>query len=192
MRTDIRFHGPILLIIRGIPGAGKSHIAAKLQKMLGAAIILDPDAIDKAGNDYTNLCRTLSAKGVDPKLYPYRFLRANAYNAITDHNSIIWNQAFTDFEGLQKTINRLQAFAAEHTIELPVLIVEVEVDVAIARQRVVWRESQGDHGVPEEVFDHFVKRYKSFAGKGYPTVTVSGEGDVAQSVATVAHALATL
>lgn len=188
-KTDTRHHfkTPILVIVRGIPGSGKSHIANKIRELIGEenAIVLDPDTIDKKSQEYATLSHELSATGVDSKFYPYRFLRAKAYDAITHSKAIIWNQAFTDFDGLKKTIVRLQTFASEQTTQLPVLIVEVEIDEAVARQRVSERALQGGHDVPSDVFDRFISQYQSFANKGYDVITVSGEDDASYSAVAV-------
>lgn len=189
-KTDTK-PDPALIVVRGIPGGGKSYVAANVQKLLGKekTVVLDPDAIDTQSQEYTDLSRALRSEGVDPKLYPYRFLRQKAYDAIKNHKIIIWNQAFIDFDGLKKTIARLQAFATEQDTKLRILIVEVEIDETVARKRVSERARHGGHDVPDDAFARFVERYKSFAGNGYPTVAVRGEHDAEQSAPLVVKAL---
>ncbi|HEU5187615.1 MAG TPA: AAA family ATPase [Candidatus Saccharimonadales bacterium] len=186
--------GPTLIMIRGVPGSGKSYLAAGLQKAIGKekATMLDPDKIDKTSEEYRIHSEALTKDGVDEKFHPYRFLRARAYGAITAHKIVIWNQAFIDFEGFKKTVDNLQAFATEHDTKLPTLVVEVEVGGHIAKARVADRAKQGGHDVPEEAFDRFIEQYRSFSEQGYDIVTINGEDDGAKSVAVVQKALAAL
>jgi adenylate kinase family enzyme len=194
MNNPQDIHHPILVLIRGLPGSGKSYLAAALQKSLGqdSVVTLDPDAIDYASKAYIAHTTALTAEGVDVKFHPYRFLRSKACAAITDHKSIIWNQAFTLLDGFKRTTTYLQAFAAQHNIQLPILVVEVTITEAAAKARVTMRETQSGHGVSEEAFARFIHDYKSFANEGYNTVTVNGEDAISASVATVRKALETL
>jgi len=182
---------PALILIRGLPGSGKSYLAAALQQALGAAntVILDPDKINFESKAYRALTNTLTAEGVDPKFYPYRYLRSRAYAAIEAHQYVIWNQGFTNLDGFKKTVVNLQTYAADHGTELPLLVVEVAIEHDTAKARVAARAKQGGHDVPEEAFTRFINDYRSFANEGYPTVTVHGEDHVATSVATIKNAL---
>jgi predicted kinase len=186
--------GPILVIIRGVPGSGKSYLAAALKESLGqdAAVILDPDAIDQTNEAYLDFSRQLTLEGVDRKFHPYRFSRAQAYAAIEANKVVIWNQAFVNLDGFGKTVKNLQAYAAEHDRQLPLLVVEVSVNEATAKQRIAKRQAMGGHDVPDETFARFVGDYASFSEKGYNVVSVNGENDVAVSVAAVKKALGTL
>lgn len=194
MNTPIAPNHPTLILIRGLPGSGKTYLATALQESLGhdKVVVLDPDASDYSSQEYRHHSQALTAEGVDKKFHPYRFIRAKAYQAIRDHTSILWTQAFTSLEGLNKTVINLQTYAAEHDTTLPVLIVEVDVREKTARERAKKREQQTGRDVSEEAFTRFLNDYVSFAHQGYPTVTVQGEGDVATSIAAVHTALAEL
>ncbi|HSW66547.1 MAG TPA: ATP-binding protein [Bacillota bacterium] len=182
---------PTLIIIRGLPGSGKSHLATALCKELGEhnVVTLDPDATDYTSKAYTDLSDSLTAEGVDKKFHPYRFLRAQAYQGITGNKYIIWNQGFTNLDGLNKTVINLQTYATDHDTELPLLVVEVEIDHDIAKKRVADRVAKGGHDVNEENFARFINDYRTFAGEGYDPVVVNGEDEVSTSVATVLKAL---
>ncbi|OGL22212.1 hypothetical protein A2707_02650 [Candidatus Saccharibacteria bacterium RIFCSPHIGHO2_01_FULL_45_15] len=185
---------PTLVIARGIPGGGKSYLATTLQQLLGddTVTIIDPDTIPLNSDAYRQFSTSLTHDGIDTKFHPYRYLRARAYDAITSHRIIIWNQAFTDFDGLKVTVERLRAFASEQQIHLPVLIVEVEINKDIAKQRVTARRKSGGHNVPADVFDRFIANYHSFAGNEYPTISVDGQNDINVSARTVLEQLRTI
>ena len=185
---------PTLVLVRGIPGSGKSYLANALLKSIGTdkAVALDPDATDYTSKEYTDLSKSLTAEGVDEKFHPYRFIRGKAYKAITDHKILIWNQPFTNLDGFTKTIINLQAYAAEHNTQLPLLVVEVEIDHAVAKERVAKRKREGGHGPSENTFARFTNDYVSFADQGHTTVVVNGKDEVAVAVTAVMKALKTL
>jgi len=182
---------PTLILIRGIPGSGKSHLAVALEASLGKGnvLILDPDKIDLTSKAYADFSDTLTAEGVDQKFHPYRWSRSQAYEAITAHKIIIWNQAFTNLDGFNKTIVNLQTYASEHGTHLPLLVVEVEIDPDTARSRVAARALKGGHNVPQEAFARFINEYRSFSEEGFNTVSVNGEDDASVSVASIKAAL---
>lgn len=185
---------PFLLIVRGIPGSGKSYLVRAIEQQLGAqnVVILDPDNIDQSSHKFQQFSQQLTAQGIANKFHAYRFLREQAYAAILANKIIIWNQAFIDFSGFEITVKRLQDFAAEHSIQLPVLVAEVEIAEAVALQRVTARERKGKHIVPVDVLERFIQNYTSFAGKGYVTVTLNGEDPVDQKTAAVLTAMTNL
>ena len=190
-KIDEQPSNPTLIMIRGVPGGGKSYVTARLQTAIGEeqVVVLDPDAIDKTGKEYENFSKALTAESVDAKLHPYRFLRSKAYRGITAHKTVIWNQGFIDLDGFNKTTKNLQTYATDHGTQLPTLVVEVEINGDIARQRVAKRAAQGGHNVPEEAFDRFIGQYRSFSDEGYTTVTVNGQDDVTVSTAAILQAL---
>jgi predicted ABC-type ATPase len=185
---------PTLLMVRGLPGSGKSYLAMALSQALGQdnVVILDPDATDYNSPEYLELSKSLSAEGVDEKFHPYRYLRGKAYKAIENNQIIIWNQAFTNLDGFNKTVANLQTYAEEHDAKLPLLVVEVEINHDTAKARVTERADQGGHDVNEEAWERFFGDYRSFSDEGFNTVSVNGENDVNASVAAVQQALEAL
>ncbi|MBH1980679.1 ATP-binding protein [Candidatus Saccharibacteria bacterium] len=179
---------PKLVIVRGVPGSGKSYIATMLAVELGRDMVcmLDPDTVDLDGDvKYLQLASQLASEGVDEKFHLYRYLRAQAYEAIEQGKILLWNQPFIDLKGFEITVNRLKDYAAEHGRELPVLVVEVQVPENTARARVKRRKQEGGHGPADEVLERFLREYRSFADNGYDTCLVDGEGDVTASVVQV-------
>lgn len=189
--TKIKSMNTTLIIIRGVPGGGKSYLAEALQASIGQdnVVILDPDRIDKSGAAFVELSARLAAEGVDEKFHPYRFLRQTGYDALTAGKSVIWTQAFNDFNGFEITIKRMQEFADEHQIPLRVLVVEVEIDGTVARDRIKQRVAGGGHDVPDENLSQFMNSYESFVGRGYETVIVNGADNIDESVTTIKSTL---
>lgn len=185
---------PTIILIRGLPGSGKTYIASALCRALGEdkVVMLDPDGTDYSSKEYAEHVKAQTAEGVDPTLHAYRFLRAKAYDGIAEGKMIIWNQPFTNLEIFHKMVGRLQDHAREHHKQLNMLVVEVEVDRELAKQRMLARKQTGGHGPSEETFSRFVNDYKSFAGQGFNTVTVDGEAEVSDSVAKIKNALESL
>jgi deoxyadenosine/deoxycytidine kinase len=189
--TNQTIVGPILVLIRGLPGSGKSYLAAKLQEQIGSdrVILLDPDTIDYTDMAYTTLSKSLHAAGVEEKFHPNRFLKAKAHAAVTNHKIIIWNQPFSDAWGFERTVDNIRTFATEQNITLPILLVELEIDHDLAKQRIAKRREEGGRGPSVERFTRFISDYTSLADKGYKTVIVRGDGDVAVSAGAVLSAL---
>jgi thymidylate kinase len=184
---------PTIILIRGLPGSGKTYLAKELQKKLGEQVVmLDPDTTDYKSQEYLEHTKKLTAEGVDPKIHAYRFLRAKAYRAIADHKIVIWNQPFTNLEIFNKMVANLQNQAAEHNTRLPVLVVEMEINHTIAKQRVDQRKQAGGHGPSDNTFDRFINDYISFASEGYDTVSVNGNDDVSTSARKVVESLKNL
>jgi predicted ABC-type ATPase len=182
---------PTLILIRGLPGSGKSYLATALQESLGEenVLILDPDKVDLTSKEYHDFSDALTKEGVDEKFHPYRWSRSQAYDAIEAHKIIIWNQGFTNLDGFNKTVVNLQTYASDHGTHLPLLVVEVEIDHDLAKQRVATRVAQGGHNVDDENFARFINDYATFAGQGYDPVVVNGKDEVSVSVASVLKAL---
>ena len=185
---------PTLMLIRGVPGSGKSYLAAALESALGKehVLILDPDAIDLTSQAYLDFSAALTKDGVEEKFHPYRWSRAQAYEAIEAHKIIIWNQGFTNLDGFTKTVVNLQTYATDHGTDLPLLVVEVEAPRDVVKRRVAERAAAGGHNVTDEVFERFFNDYRSFSDEGFTTVSINGEADVAESVAAVMSGLASL
>lgn len=186
-KTQDKISGPVLILIRGLPGSGKTYLAEALRSSIGseAVTMLDPDKIDTTSDTYLRLCESLRAEGIEEKFFPNRFLKTIGRDAITNHKIIIWNQPFTDWSGFERSVDSLRSFAASNHIKLPIMLVEVTVSLETAKLRVDDRKLQGGHGPSEGRFSRFVSDYVSFAGKGYQTVKVNGEDDVKVSVETI-------
>lgn len=181
---------PILILIRGLPGGGKSYLAAELLKVLGPenVLSLDPDTIDLDSAAFKAFSEQKTKEGIEKKFHPYRWSREKAYAAIEANKIIMWNQPFTHAGGFNRTVTNLEEYALHRGIKLPVLVVEVEIDPEIAKARVEARKKQGGHGPSAEAWEQFIADYTSFAAS-YNTVQVNGQDDVAVSKQTVLAAI---
>ena len=154
-------------------------------------MVLDPDATNYASKAYQQHVKDQTAEGVDPILHPYRFLRAQAYDGITSNKIILWNQPFTNLDSFVKVTDRLQEYAKEHDVTLPMLVVEVTIDPQAAKARVDARKKDGGHGPSDATFNRFTSDYKSFAEHGFSTVTVQGDADANISVKAILEQIQT-
>lgn len=176
-----------LIIIRGIPGSGKTHLTDRLAAALDAdqTVVLDPDATDYDSAAYKKHVAQQTAEGVNEALHPYRFLRAQAFQAIEDEKLILWNQPWTNRDSFHKVVERMQEYARDHDVDLTILIVEVEIDKATAKTRVDDRRAKGGHGPSDDRFARFVDDYESFADEGFPTLSINGADNIEKSVGRV-------
>jgi predicted kinase len=187
-QADISY--PTLIMIRGLPGSGKSYLARALENELGAedVVILDPDTVDQADKAFMAFSDQLSKEGLDKAIHPFRWSRKMACDAVSDHKIIIWNQPFTNQGIFDRLVAFIKAYADDHDVPLPVLLVEVDIDHATAKARITKRKQAGGHGPSDETFARRVDEYTSYVD-AYRTVIVNGADDVHASVGAVMAAL---
>lgn len=182
----------VLVLVRGLPGSGKSYFAEKLYKALieeNPTISLDPDQTDYESLEYKQHVTQQTKNGVDPKLHPYRFLRAKAYRAIREYKIAIWNQPFTNIEIFQKITARMHEHAQEQNVELSIIVVEVNIDPKIALKRIEERKKRGGHGPSQSVFSRFVADYESVSNLGYETIKLDGNNLTVDTINSVKKAI---
>lgn len=183
---------PTVVLIRGLPGSGKSYLSEEILKQVGSdiVVVIDPDKIDFEAEDYLEIAKGLQADGVDERLYPYRYLRANAHRAIENDKLIVWNQAFTNLYIFNRTILNLQNHALDNGKKLNFVVVEVGIDNQTAKKRIQSRADKGGHNVSSEKFKQFTDDYESFASQGHDgVVSVDGDGDAAEQAAKIIKAV---
>ncbi len=182
MENSTNNQSTTIIMMRGLPGSGKSQIARVVQAQLqNHVVVLDPDGIDFSSEAYILMASQLRESGVDEKLYPYRFLRSQAHTAIENGKIVLWNQAFTHQDLLDRTIKNLTVYAHEVGKEVEIFVVEVDIEPDKALNRIQDRVMNGGHDVPQEVFNRFVREYTTFESYGYPIIRISGDDDPAKS-----------
>lgn len=184
-------HRSLLVMMRGLPGSGKSYIADSLVKELGPdrVVVLDPDTIDREGPEYQEHSRELAEQGLDEKFHPHRFLISKARKGVNEYKILLWNQPFTSLPGFQKTITWVKQHAEERGVDLRLMVVEVEVSAEVAKSRIAERKAAGGHGPSDNTFLRFLGDYQTFSTEGYDVVIVNGEDDVTRSVTTITRAI---
>lgn len=179
---------PKLIVIRGLPGSGKSTVASELQsRMASETVLVDPDALDKESEEYKLFSHNLSVShpNVSEKVHPFRYLLHSAETALKNGRTVVWNQPFTNLENLEYTIAHLdkQYQEIEKNKPLAVLVVNMEVDPEIAWERVDKRQNSGGHGMTREKFDTYTSKLQSLNGKfQHQTLHVRAEQPVENTV----------
>jgi len=170
----LAFLKPHLLIIRGVPGSGKTSLAKEIQKRLGleSSVVIDPDEIDKQSPNYRSFIEDLKSNSpdIDESIYPYRFLLSRAKKAIELGTTVVWDQPFTVLDGLKYTTGTLTAHAKDLGISLSVIIVELQIPKEEAIKRINKRESEGGHGLTVDQINFFFEKYSTAEGFGFTTL----------------------
>jgi len=140
--------------------------------------VLDPDKISDTG-DYAEFREELRASepGLPERTVVYRYLLGNAILGLGEGAVVVWNQAFTDHEGVDFTIRRLMKSVSGMGRELDVLVVEMEVPYEVALARIGERAANGGHGVTPERLDMYFGNYSTVCGLGYVTLGLDGLAD---------------
>ena len=177
---------PLLVIVRGLPGSGKSYLSEAVSKKLDglAVTLLDPDVIKTKSKEFLEFSQSLSEEGLAEAIHPFRWLRKNACDAITANKIVIWNQPFT----IRGIFDRLLVFImdnSEHDRELDILVVEISIDNTVALERIEKRKNEGGHGPSNDTFEKRVSEYESFSDS-YDTLKLNGSDDIDENASLVA------
>lgn len=149
---------PVLLIVRGIPGSGKSTLTDQLLKLpsLKDSLRLDPDLVDQNGDEFVKFCQSLPLELPIQKQI-YRFLLRKAEAALKEQRSVIWEQPWRTLKGLRITLGNLAFFLTGNAdisaAPFQTVIVEINISPQKARKRVASRFQRGEHRLRPETFD---------------------------------------
>ncbi len=155
---------PKLILIRGLPGAGKSHLAELLigQMEFEEAVFCDPDKVITEGEDFLRFLEENNEEGMSIKTMIYRFLLKRAAEGLKNRRDVIWDQPWRSIWGIEYTLDFLNKYLILENTNSPyeVCVVELNVSVEEAFARVKRRIENGGHGPDEEVFNRFVAEYE--------------------------------
>ena len=165
----------ILIIVRGIPGSGKSYLSERLHDTIGhkKSVLLDPDTLDTTSTDFQEFSKQLSREGLDSAIHPFRWLRYQACQHARPGYVTIWNQPFTQKGIFDRLVTFIQAEADKNNVKVKVLVVEVIAPKEIAYSRIVARIKSGGHGPSENTFAKRVEDFISFSDS-YETLQLDG------------------
>jgi hypothetical protein len=162
----------LLVLVRGLPGAGKTKFSRKLTSRIEESIHLNPDEIEK-NDEYRTFSKRLGQDGVSEVFHPYRYLRERAVDGLRKGGLIVWEQPWSSMEGINITVDHLRERV---TGEMRVLIVDVDIEPEEAWRRVKKRLESGGHGPDKQVFNRFVEDYCSAEELPYDHLSISGSG----------------
>lgn len=174
---------PKLVIVRGLPGSGKTFLSHKLKDVIQreSTSVLDPDEINRETYEYVEFTARLRSDNamLDPKFFPFRYLIEMASNSLNQGGIVIWNQPFSDLEGLAITFERLG-----RNVDRPfeILIIDLEISPELARKRIEERIKNGGHGPDRKKFDDFVAGFQRADCMGHNHMVVESEAILERDV----------
>lgn len=177
-------HDPLLIFVRGLPGSGKTYFTYALRDAIKetAVTVIDPDFIDKNDSEYITFTKSLETEGLDPLIFPFRWLRKCAIDASRKGALIVWNQPFTNRGVFDRLIAYLtENVKAKYDHKLKILVIEINTPTDIAWSRVEQRVNEGGHGPNKNTFNQRCAEYESYADT-YPVLELNGEQDVSHLV----------
>lgn len=161
---------PVLIVISGLPGSGKSTIAGRVAERLSAPVLsVDPieSAIIKAGIQ----------KGFETGLAAYLVAAALASEQLKLGISVIIDAVNAEEEGK----NTWRELGIKH--DLTPIVIDIFVsNVELHRQRIESRV-RDLHGIDEVTWDKVEARRKRFTAWQEPTLRLDSSGDLDANVA---------
>lgn len=182
-------NSPLFIIIRGIPGSGKTDLAEYVQTKWDTSnlVVLDPDYVNQTDPDFLSYRSDQLATDEiykkesfenDPqlidKLVVSRYLLNQAKEAISTGKSVIWNQPWSIKYNILWTINEIQLSASEQARVHPI-IVELVIRESVARKRVESRKTRGGHGPSERTFLGMAQKHEEIGVMDFPILKLSSE-----------------
>jgi predicted kinase len=160
---------PVLIVMSGLPGSGKSTIAERVAARLGAPVLsVDPieSAIIKAGIQ----------KGFETGLAAYLVAAALASEQLKLGISVVIDAVNAEEEGK----NNWRELGKKHNLT-PIVIDVFVSNVELHRQRIEARV-RNLHGINEVTWDKVEARRKHFTAWQEPTLRLDSSGDLNANV----------
>lgn len=156
----------IILLIRGMPGSGKTKIALHIKKFFSDdCVVLDPDTLDKNDPDF-NALRTELQGTISEDVIPYRYLLKKANEAVGRGKVVIWPQAWTKLWGIKSALRSL----TEKNPELKRIVVEIELPIEIIKKRIAERVKTGGRGLDQRSLADFLEAFEPWDKTQFPDI----------------------
>ncbi|MFZ2663933.1 MAG: AAA family ATPase [Patescibacteria group bacterium] len=152
---------PILILIRGLPGSGKSSISLELVKRMDGKVI-DPDLISAIRpKSYRN-----------ERLRKFRLCTKNARSYLNKKLNVIWCQPFRKAQNIELVVNSL---GMDY---LNSFLVDIKIPLEVS-----WIRSRNKFFNDREIFNEFVSKCLPIPPEyKIPTLTLNGEDEVSSNV----------
>jgi thymidylate kinase len=140
-----------LIMIRGIPGSGKSTLSRRMLEMLGSrATEINPDEARYKNGHFDN--NSENEAGI------FAYLDSLAKDRLRDGGVVVWQQVWTTL----KTGRNLQDHIRDKFNPGSLILIEIDIPKEVAWERIVNRESQGgSQRITRDEFDRYVNQYIS-------------------------------
>lgn len=161
-----------LVLIRGIPGAGKTSIAEKVAKTLNFYHI-DPDLLNTSSVDYKKYAEEL-VETVPERRIIYRYLLKKTVECLNNNKSVIWSQPWRILERLDLTIRNIYFFLKKEEkwdeklsdilkeLNIEIIVIEITTPHNTAFERLKKRYKDNKHKWDGNLFDEHIKRHEKF------------------------------
>ena len=139
------------MVIRGLPGSGKSTVAKIIASKLGNVGIVDQDEVDVKSDEFLELRRSVTGE-IPDRTVIYRFDLRNAKQYLTENKMVIWPQPWTKVWGIEKAVRSLKS----EFPDLEVNVVQFDLPPEHANERVMQRAASGGHTFNEKSMQDFI------------------------------------
>jgi hypothetical protein len=156
--------GPVLILLRGLPGAGKSTLTKEIVSSFSiqtAVEVIDPDAITPDDPHFQNF----KAEDSEPdreKVLVYRYNSYRAIQFLTLKKIVIWDQVWSKLDGLVLTVRKILGGlvgVGEDNFRLPIFVMEIHYSAEQAYIRVEGRNRKGKD-LPIHIFEKYVNNFR--------------------------------
>lgn len=135
----------MLIIVRGLPGSGKSTLTKALSNngIPSPTLVLDPDKVNKHSAEFCDHIKK-QPTNLPEKTLIYRMLLYQTIEALKEDVTVLWEQAWSWREGIEITIEKISRALCEQ--EQPIILIfELVLCINTAQKRVEERFRQGKH-----------------------------------------------